>query len=57
MSRLMPWIEKIGSELREDISAAKTVPALSAGFTSGLGLLVSHIAGVCRALNMKALSA
>ena len=40
----MPWIEKIGSELREDISAAKTVPALSAGFTSGLGLLVSHIA-------------
>ena len=44
MSRLMPWIEKIGSELREDISAAKTVPALSAGFTSGLGLLVSHIA-------------
>ena len=40
----MPWIEKIGSELREDISAAKTVPALSAGFTSGLGLLVAQIA-------------
>ena len=40
----MPWSGNIVSELREDISAAKTVPALSAGFTSGLGLLVAQIA-------------
>ncbi len=40
----MPWNQYIGSELRADILAGKAVPALSAGFTSGLGLLVSHIA-------------
>ena len=40
----MPWNQYIESELRADILAGKAVPALSAGFTSGLGLLVSHIA-------------
>ena len=44
MCRVMPWSQNIRSELREDISAAKTVPALSAGFTSGLGLLVAQVA-------------
>ncbi len=32
------------SEFRADIQSAKTVPALSAGFTSGLGLLVAQVA-------------
>lgn len=32
------------SELRRDILSARTVPALSAGFTSGLGLLVAQVA-------------
>ena len=32
------------SEIRADILSAKTVPALSAGFTSGLGLLVAQVA-------------
>ena len=32
------------SELREDAASAKAVPALVAGFTSGLGLLVAQIA-------------
>ena len=31
-------------ELRADFLSAKTVPALSAGFTSGLGLLVAQVA-------------
>ena len=35
---------EFGSELREDILSDKTVPALSAGFTSGLGLLVAQVA-------------
>ena len=34
----------LGSELRADILSAKAVPALSAGFTSGLGLLVAQVA-------------
>ncbi len=34
----------IASELRADVLSQKTVPALSAGFTSGLGLLVAQIA-------------
>ena len=34
----------IASELRTDILSQKVVPALFAGFTSGLGLLVSQIA-------------
>ena len=34
----------IASELRADILSDKAVPALSAGFTSGLGLLVAQIA-------------
>lgn len=35
---------KLVSELREDTASAKAVPALVAGFTSGLGLLVAQIA-------------
>ncbi len=31
-------------EIREDLGSAKAIPALSAGATSGLGLLVSHVA-------------
>ena len=34
----------IASELRADIQSKKTIPALSAGLTSGLGLLVAQIA-------------
>ena len=34
----------LAAELRADLLSAKTVPALSAGFTSGLGLLVAQIA-------------
>ena len=34
----------LAAELRADIRSAKAVPALSAGFTSGLGLLVAQIA-------------
>ncbi|MDE0218546.1 MAG: SulP family inorganic anion transporter [Spirochaetaceae bacterium] len=34
----------LASELRADVLSPKTVPALSAGFTSGLGLLVAQIA-------------
>ena len=37
-------LQNLASELRADIGAAKSVPALSAGFTSGLGLLVAQIA-------------
>ena len=37
-------LRDLGSELRTDILSAKTVPALSAGFTSGLGLLVAQVA-------------
>ena len=35
---------EFGSELREDILSEKTIPALSAGFTTGLGLLVAQVA-------------
>ena len=35
---------ELASELRTDILSAKTAPALSAGFTSGLGLLVAQVA-------------
>ena len=34
----------LAAELRADLLSAKTVPAVSAGFTSGLGLLVTQIA-------------
>ncbi len=37
-------MRSLASELRTDIVSAKAVPALAAGFTSGLGLLVSQIA-------------
>ena len=37
-------IRELATELRTDILSAKTVPALSAGFTSGLGLLVAQVA-------------
>ncbi|MDE2744293.1 MAG: SulP family inorganic anion transporter [Gemmatimonadota bacterium] len=37
-------LQNLTSELRTDILSAKAVPALSAGFTSGLGLLVAQIA-------------
>jgi SulP family sulfate permease len=36
--------QKLVSELRADLLSAKAIPALSAGFTSGLGLLVAQIA-------------
>ena len=31
-------------ELRADLGSVKTVPALTAGFTAGLGLLVAQVA-------------
>ena len=34
----------LGAELRADLLSGKAVPAVSAGFTSGLGLLVAQIA-------------
>ncbi len=34
----------LASELRADLRSGKAVPALSAGFTSGLGLLVAQVA-------------
>ena len=37
-------LRDLGSELRADILSAKAIPALSAGFTSGLGLLVAQVA-------------
>ena len=37
-------LREFGSELRADILSERTVPALSAGFTSGLGLLVAQVA-------------
>ena len=37
-------LRDLGSELRKDVLSAKAVPALSAGFTSGLALLVAQIA-------------
>ncbi len=37
-------LRELASELRADILSTKTVPALSAGFTSGLGLLVAQVA-------------
>ena len=37
-------LRNLASELRTDIAAAKSIPALSAGFTSGLGLLVAQVA-------------
>ena len=37
-------LQNLTSELRADLLSAKAVPALSAGFTSGLGLLVAQIA-------------
>ena len=40
----MTPLASLASELRADVLSAKAVPALSAGFTSGLGLLVAQIA-------------
>ena len=37
-------IRALASELRADLLSAKTIPAVSAGLTSGLGLLVAQIA-------------
>ncbi len=37
-------LRNLASELRADAMSAKAVPALSAGFTSGLGLLVAQVA-------------
>ena len=37
-------LRSLAFELHRDLLSAKTVPALSAGFTSGLGLLVAQIA-------------
>ena len=37
-------IAELASELRADRSTAKSVPALAAGFTSGLGLPVAQVA-------------
>ena len=37
-------LRDLGSELRTDLLSGKAVPALSAGFTSGLGLLVVQVA-------------
>ena len=37
-------LRNLASELRADTVSAKAVPALAAGFTSGLGLLVAQIA-------------
>ena len=37
-------LRNLASELRTDILSKKAVPALSAGFTSGLGLLVAQVA-------------
>ncbi|MYH59745.1 MAG: STAS domain-containing protein [Boseongicola sp. SB0675_bin_26] len=41
---MTPAFRNLGSELREDVLSAKAVPALSAGFTSGLALLVAEVA-------------
>ncbi len=41
---MISTLRNIGHELRSDIHARKFVPALSAGLTSGLGLLVAQIA-------------
>ena len=41
---MMSALRDLGRELRADILSAKIVPALSAGFTSGLGLLVAQVA-------------
>lgn len=37
-------LRNLVSDLRADLLSAKAVPALSAGFTSGLGLLVAQVA-------------
>ena len=37
-------LQNLTSELRADLLSTKAVPALSAGFTSGLGLLVAQVA-------------
>ena len=37
-------LRALASELRADLLSAKAIPAVSAGFTSGLGLLVAQIA-------------
>ena len=42
--RVTTSLRELASELRADIVSVKTIPALSAGFTAGLGLLVSQVA-------------
>ena len=41
---MMSALRDLGRELRTDVLSAKMVPAFSAGFTSGLGLLVAQVA-------------
>ncbi len=41
---MTPALRNLGSELRIDAQSAKAVPALSAGITSGLALLVAQVA-------------
>lgn len=41
---MRPLLRDLASELRADLRSEKAVPALSAGFTSGLGLLVAQVA-------------
>ena len=41
---MRPFFRDLGTGLRTGIFSAKAVPALAAGFTSGLGLLVAQIA-------------
>ena len=40
----MSWLRNLALELRADAASVKAVPALAAGFTSGLGLLVAQVA-------------
>ena len=41
---VMSSLRNLASELRADVTSAKAVPALAAGFTSGLGLLIAQVA-------------
>ena len=44
MNEATASLRALASELRADLLSAKTIPAVSAGLTSGLGLLVAQIA-------------
>lgn len=39
-----PWLLSLVSELRADVASGKSVPALAAGASSGLSLLVAYVA-------------